>query len=885
MTANDASKVYGAANPAFSDAITGYVNGDTSAVVSGSAGLTTTATSGSGIGSYTIAAATGSLNASNYSFNFVNGTLTVTRAVLTITANDQSTVYGSSLPALTASYSGFVNGDTSASLATAPTLTTTATAASPVGSYGIAVSGAVDANYSISYTGGTLTVVPATLTVTANDQGMVYGSSLPALTASYSGFVNGDTSASLATAPTLTTTATAASSVGSYGIAVSGAVDANYSITYAGGTLTVTPAALTVTANDQSKIYGSSLPTLTASYSGFVNGDTSATLATAPTLTTTATAASPVGSYGIAASGAVDANYSITYAGGTLTVTPAALTITANDQGMVYGSSLPTLTAGYRGFVNGDTSASFTTAPTLTTTATAASSVGSYGIAAAGAVDANYSITYAGGTLTVTPAALTVTANDQSMVYGSQLPALPASYSGFVNGDTSASLTTAPTLATTATAASPVGSYGIAAAGAVDANYSITYTGGTLTVTPAALTITANEASKVYGSPLPVLTAGYSGFVNGDTSASLATAPTLTTTATAASSVGSYGIAAAGAVDANYSITYAGGTLTVTLAALTITANDQGMVYGSSLPALTAGYSGFVNGDTSASLTTAPTLTTTVTAASPVGSYGIAASGAVDANYSITYAGGTLTVTPAALTVTANDQSMVYGSQLPALAASYSGFVNGDTSASLTTAPTLATTATAASPVGSYGIAAAGAVDANYSITYTGGTLTVTPAALTITANEASKVYGSPLPVLTAGYSGFVNGDTSASLATAPTLTTTATAASSVGSYGIAAAGAVDGELQHHLRGRHADGDPGRADDHGQRPGHGLWLAAAGAHGQLQRLRQWRHQRQPHDRAHADDDGYGRQPRRQLRHRGFRGRGRRTTASPTRAAR
>src|SRR5581483_9548571 len=59
----------------------------------------------------------------------------VTPAALTIAASSQTTVYGSTLPALTAGYSGFVNGETAASLAPAPTLTTTATAASPVGSY------------------------------------------------------------------------------------------------------------------------------------------------------------------------------------------------------------------------------------------------------------------------------------------------------------------------------------------------------------------------------------------------------------------------------------------------------------------------------------------------------------------------------------------------------------------------------------------------------------------------------------------------------------------------------------------------------------------------------------------------------------------------------
>ena len=47
--------------------------------------------------------------------------------------------------------------------------------------------------------------------------------------------------------------------------------------------------------------------------------------------------------YTITASGAVDADYTISYVAGTLTVTPAALTITADNQTKVYGAALPTL--------------------------------------------------------------------------------------------------------------------------------------------------------------------------------------------------------------------------------------------------------------------------------------------------------------------------------------------------------------------------------------------------------------------------------------------------------------------------------------------------------------------------------------------------------------
>ena len=246
-----------------------------------------------------------------------------------------------------------------------------------------------------------------------------------------------------------------------------------------------------------------------------------------------------------------------------LVVLPAPLTITAADAAMLYGTAPPPLTATYSGFVNGDTAGSLTAPPVLATIATGASPAGSYPITVSGAASPNYTISYASGTLTVNPAQLTIAAVSTSMIYGTVPPPLTATYSGFVNGDTASSLTAPPVLATIATAASPVGSYPITAGGAADPNYTISYASGTLTVSPAALTITAANASKVYGAALPTLSATYSGFVNGDSANSLTTPPTLTTTATASSPVGTYPITAGGAADPNYTISYARGTLTV----------------------------------------------------------------------------------------------------------------------------------------------------------------------------------------------------------------------------------------------------------------------------------------------------------------------------------
>src|SRR6185369_12149727 len=93
----------------------------------------------------------------------------------------------------------------------------------------------------------------------------------------------------------------------------------------------------------------------TASYSGFVNGDTVASLDTPVTLSTTATVASAVGTYPITASGAADSNYMISFIAGTLTVTPAGMvpvaSITAGGPTTFCAGGSVTLDAG-PGFVS-----------------------------------------------------------------------------------------------------------------------------------------------------------------------------------------------------------------------------------------------------------------------------------------------------------------------------------------------------------------------------------------------------------------------------------------------------------------------------------------------------------------------------------------------------
>jgi len=320
--------------------------------------------------------------------------------------------------------------------------------------------------------------------------------------------------------------------------------------------------------------YGASTPTITAQYSGWKNGDSASSLGTRPVCSTSATSASPVGSYASSCSGASGQNYDISYVKGTVKVTQAQLTVTASKGSMNYGGSPPSITvAAYAGFVNGQSAQDLTTQPTCSSEASSSSSVSGspYPSDCLGASATNYTISYTSGSVTVNPVPLKITASDGSMSYGGSPPAITASFSGFVNHDTAANLTTPPACSSSATSTSAVNSsYPSVCSGAVDPNYTVSYTPGSVTVKPAALKITASSTTIGYGATPPSITPSYSGFVNGDTSASLSPQPTCTSTVTSASAVGSYSTTCASAADANYTITYVAGSITVNQATPTV---------------------------------------------------------------------------------------------------------------------------------------------------------------------------------------------------------------------------------------------------------------------------------------------------------------------------
>jgi len=166
--------------------------------------------------------------------------------------------------------------------------------------------------------------------------------------------------------------------------------------------------------------------------------------------------------------------------------------------------------------------------------------------------------------LNVDAISLTITADDASRQYGQNNPLFTVSYKGFVNGDSAGSLSGTLSCASMATVNSPVGTYPITCSGLSSTNYTITYAPGQLTVMPAALTITANNASRQFGQPNPVFGAAYNGFVNADTASSLSGTLSCGTTAVANSPVGNYPITCSGLSSTNYMIAYVAGQLTIT---------------------------------------------------------------------------------------------------------------------------------------------------------------------------------------------------------------------------------------------------------------------------------------------------------------------------------
>ena len=304
VTAKSYTRKYGEANPAFEYDVTGDMEG--TPIVS------CEATATSPVGTYPIVVAKGSVT--NYNGSYVNGTLTIEKAPLTVTAKSYTIKQGEALPTFEVEYDGFKNDESVDVLAKKATVTCSATSASAPNTYDIVVSGAEAGNYEISCVKGTLTIVEADpVTVTAKSYTRKYGEANPEFEYTAVGV-------DLEGTPEITCEATETSSVGTYSIVVSKGSVANYNDTYINGTLTITKAPLSITAQSYVIKQGDTMPAFGVSIDGFKNKDTKDVFKKQMTITCAATSSEEVGTFDIVVSEAEAENYEITFVNGTLTI-------------------------------------------------------------------------------------------------------------------------------------------------------------------------------------------------------------------------------------------------------------------------------------------------------------------------------------------------------------------------------------------------------------------------------------------------------------------------------------------------------------------------------------------------------------------------------------
>ena len=655
------------------------------------------------------------VNAGDYTAKVTAGTataqvdFTIEKAPLTVTADAKSKTYGKDDPALTYTYEGLVSGDSISGELTRE-------AGEDAGTYAIK-KGTLSAgdNYELTFRGADLTINKANITITADNKSTKYKSDIAELNYQIGGdYVEGDD-----LGVTVSTRAAKTSPVGEYDIVVGWNDNPNYAAELKNGKYTITKADLTTSAAGYDGVYDGEAHGITVTLEGendavVYYSDTELTANNYTQGSTENPQYTDAGEYTVYYYIATD-NYDPQPVSGskTVNIARAEVTVTANAAGKTYGEDDPELTYEVSGLIGDDTL-------TGTLTRAAGEDAGSYAIGASRlSAGNNYDITFVGAVFTINKATITVTADDLSKTYGEADPELTYTVTGLKNGDTiSGTLTRAR--------GENAGTYAIGMGGLdIGNNYKVNFTAAVFTINKADLTVTANAASKTYGENDPALTYTTEGLLGDDTlTGELARE--------AGESVGTYAINQ-GTLSAgnNYNVTFTGADFTISKAALTVTAEAKSKTYGKDDPALTYTAEGLVGADT---LTGALTRE----AGENVGTY-VITQGTLKAsdNYTLTFTGADFTINKAEITITADDKSTKYKSDLAELTYQIGGdYVEGDD-----LGVTVSTDATKTSPVGEYDITVDWNKNGNYTATLVNGKYTITKADLTTSATGYDGVY------------------------------------------------------------------------------------------------------------------------------------------------
>ena len=457
----------------------------------------------------------------------------------TFIANDQTMIYGDKLPELTYN----INGNAVDGI---PELVTTATRASAVGTYPIMIEEGTITNTKVTYVNGIFTITKAPLAVGVQDVTITEDDAIPTFTLTYNGWKNNDTeTTAFTTKPTATTTATATSKAGTYDITVSGGIAQNYELAYTRGTLTILKKEESASTDpaDLSKDMYHVWDGCTAT-SKVIDEDGGGAYNVGKTLS----------------SGVVYGDGSVYYTRYANLTGYNTLLITGTP-GMELRVLMNRLEVGNGG--GDDNGGAWTELnPVIGTDGTAVVDLSGYEFVHLNAIKTGWGspegiIESLKVSKEIFEQPVTVTANNLTMVYGDNVPALTYKSEG-------AELNGTPKLSTTATKASAVGTYPIKVEAGTVKNTKATYVDGTFTITKAPLTVGVQDVTITEGDVISAFTLTYSGWKNGDKeTTAFTTKPTATTTATATSTAGTYDITVSGGATKNYELSYTKGTLTI----------------------------------------------------------------------------------------------------------------------------------------------------------------------------------------------------------------------------------------------------------------------------------------------------------------------------------
>ncbi|WEK19643.1 MAG: YDG domain-containing protein [Candidatus Pedobacter colombiensis] len=271
-----------------------------------------------------------------YNISTTTATLTVAKKDISLTLNPAPAISktydgNTNITLVPANYSltGLVTGDILSVTSTTTYQNSNAGAGKTITASNFVLNGTQKDYYNLTTATANVTgsITPKTLTATAATVTKVYdGTDVAIVTFNpLTGIISGDiVTLTQGTAVYDNKNVGVAKPITANGLTLNGSSAANYTLAPVSLTGTITSKPLTITADNKDKFVGTANPTFTASYTGFVPGESSSVLTTQPVLTTSANLSSPIGTYDINIAGAAAANYNIQYAKGTLTVKPGA---------------------------------------------------------------------------------------------------------------------------------------------------------------------------------------------------------------------------------------------------------------------------------------------------------------------------------------------------------------------------------------------------------------------------------------------------------------------------------------------------------------------------------------------------------------------------------